>query len=99
MNKKLAKTKKGMAFFFALAMLFGTVGCGANKEQGDSDDWEEVIGNPIPMDEDSKSIDDYLKEGYMTLEDMTQAIEQKFAKRQKDEVMNKIRHNSSFDYE
>jgi ABC-type cobalamin/Fe3+-siderophores transport system ATPase subunit len=70
-----------------------------NEEQGDSDDWEEVTGNPIPMDENSKSIDDYLKEGYMTLEEMTQAIEQKFAKRQKDEVMNKIRHNSSFDYE
>jgi hypothetical protein len=35
----------------------------------------------------------------MTLEDMTQAIEQKFAKRQKDEVMNKMKHNNSFDYE
>jgi hypothetical protein len=54
-----------------------------NEEQDDSDDWEEITGNPIPMDEDSKSIDDYLKEGYMTLEDMTQALEQKFAKRQK----------------
>jgi ABC-type cobalamin/Fe3+-siderophores transport system ATPase subunit len=70
-----------------------------NEEQDDSDDWEEVTGNPIPMDENSKSIDDYLKEGYMTLEDMTQAIEQKFAKRQKDEVMNKMKHNNSFDYE
>lgn len=70
-----------------------------NEEQDDSVDWDEVIGNPIPMDENSKSIDDYLKEGYMTLEDMTQALEQKFAKRQKDEVMNKMKHNNSFDYE
>lgn len=45
MNKKLVKTKKGMAFFLALVMLFGTVGCGANKEQGDSDD----LGNRSPI--------------------------------------------------